>query len=132
MRARFFDLYDRSNPLDGAEVTTSVELSSIIDECSAGRAQFCELVGENGFKLLLGVSRDLGCVQHSSCDDNPPYLMATNNSVLDTDDCVKFLIDNEPTPVPRHYCLPMELVKKIATHFLEIGQRRTDVRWEEI
>ena len=58
--------------------------------------------------------------------------MATNNSVLDTDDCVKFLIDNEPTPVPRYYCLPMELVKKIATNFLETGQRRTDVRWEEI
>jgi Immunity protein Imm1 len=58
--------------------------------------------------------------------------MATNNSVLDTDDCVKFLIDNEPTAVPRYYCLPMELVKRIATHFLETGQRRADVRWEEI
>jgi hypothetical protein len=128
MSARFFDLHDRSNPLDGSEVTTSVELSSIIDGWSAGRAQFCELVAENGFKLLLGVSRDLGCIQHSSCDDNSPYLMATNKPVLDTSDCVKFLIDNEPTHVPRYYRLPMELVKEIATHFLETGQRSSDVR----
>ncbi len=58
--------------------------------------------------------------------------MATNKSVLDTRDYVKFLIDNEPTAVPRYYCLPMELVKKIATYFLETGERSNDVRWEEI
>jgi Immunity protein Imm1 len=52
--------------------------------------------------------------------------------VLDTRDCVKFLIDNEPTAVSRYYCLPMELVKKITTHFLETGERSNDVRWEEI
>jgi Immunity protein Imm1 len=132
MSAIFLDLDDRSNPLNGSEVTTSRELCSVLDEYGARPAQFCELVAQNGFKLLLGVSSDLGCVQHSSCSGSPPYYMTANSSALDTKDCVKFSIDNEPTPVPRHYCLPMKLVKEIAVHFLATGERSAEVCWEEI
>lgn len=58
--------------------------------------------------------------------------MATTNSVFNLYDWVEFLIGNEPTEVPRHYCLPMELVKQIANYFVETGERSVNVRWEEI
>jgi hypothetical protein len=132
MMVEFFDQQDATNPLNGATLTTEVELSTLVEGLRSRPPFFCEFVGENGFKLLVGVGRDVGCVEHSSCDGDPPYLMATTNSVFNLNDCVRFLTGNEPTPVPRYYCLPMELVKQIANYFVETGERSVNVRWEEI
>jgi hypothetical protein len=132
MKIEFFDLQDEANPLNGTKLATEGELSSLIEGLRSRPPFFCELIGENEFKLLVGIGHDVGCIQHSSCDGNPPYLMATSNSVFNPNDCVEFLIGNTPTPVPRCYCLPMELVKQITNHFVETGERRANVHWEEV
>ena len=93
---------------------------------------FCEFIGQDCYRLLVGIGGDLGCVQHSLYDGSPPYLMATNNGEFDTSDLITFMIGNTPSSVPRCYCLPIELVKRIACNFLETGQRSTEVRWEPV
>jgi hypothetical protein len=132
MKVEFFDREDRTNPLNGTELVTDVELSSLIEGLRSRPPFFCELMGENGFKLLVGIGDDVGCVQHSAWDGNSAYLMATNNSVFDINDCVSFLIGGTPTPVARYYCMSMELVKQIANYFIKTGDRCADVRWERI
>ncbi len=132
MVAKFFDRHQTFNSLNGVKIMTGAELSRVIEELRERRPFFCELVGENGYKLLTGVGKDVGCAQYSLSDGSPPYLMATNNSQFDVRDCVEFLIDSTLTPVPRYYCLPIESVKRIAIYFLETGERSPDVRWEEM
>jgi hypothetical protein len=52
MKVEFFDREDRTNPLNGTELVTDVELSSLIEGLRSRPPFFCELMGENGFKLL--------------------------------------------------------------------------------
>jgi hypothetical protein len=132
MKVEFFDRQDRTNPLNGTELVTDVELSNLIEGLRSRPPFFCELMGENGFALLVGIGHDVGCVQHSAWDGDSPYLMATNNSVFNISDCICFLAGGTLTPVPRYYCLSMELVKQIANYFIKTGDRYADVRWEEI
>lgn len=132
MKAEFFDRQDEANPLNGTDVTSGVELLRIIDRLGNRSPFFCELVCENGYKLLVGIGRSVGCAQYSSSDGKPPYLMATSKSEFNTDDCVEFLMDHTLTPVPRHYCVSMESVRQIAQYFVETGSRSPSVSWEEI
>jgi immunity protein Imm1 of predicted polymorphic toxin system len=96
------------------------------------RAPFlAELVGTNGYTLLLGLGSSDGCVQFSSNDGAPPYLMAVrpNGEQEGEQD---FLISSTPSPVPRRYCLPMQKVAEIAATFLESGERYPDIEWEAL
>jgi len=81
----------------------------------------------------VGIGEKVGCVQYSSHDGMPPYLMAVENGFeFSTIDTIDFLIGGELTPVPRRYCKSMELVKEIALYFLETGLRCPNVTWEKI
>ena len=84
----------------------------------------CERIGEDGYKLLVGIGRDVGCVQHSACDGRPPYLMAVGESSNSHHAFKEFAIGGTLTPIPWGYCLPIEIVEKIACEFLETGKRR--------
>jgi hypothetical protein len=131
MRAQFFDRQDATNPLNGKMLSDAAAMRSII-ESTRQRAPFlAELIGENGRKLLLGLGPADGCVQFSSSDDSPPYLMALGNNP-EEEGQQDFLIGNTVSPIPRRYCLPMSRVAEIAAVFLDNGQRASDVAWEEI
>ncbi|HEY7300212.1 MAG TPA: hypothetical protein VH684_20150 [Xanthobacteraceae bacterium] len=132
MAATFYDRQDEHNPLNGSQLAFGAAVHRIIDEFSTRRPFFCELIGENGYKLLLGIGKNIGCAQHSACDGRPPYLMAVGDSVLNFDDCGEYLIGNTLTPVPRRYCVPIDTVKQIASYFIETWDRYPEVRWEEI
>src|SRR6266481_155819 len=118
MMVTFYDRQDSSNPLNDMEIITAIGLSRIIDSLSNRRPFFCHLFCENGFDLLVGIGENVGCVQHSSHDGVPPYLMAVENGFeFSTVDTVDFLIGGTLTPVPRRYCKSMESVKEIAVYF---------------
>jgi hypothetical protein len=136
---KFFDRQEMSNPLNGAEIITGVALSRIIDSSRNRNPFFCELIFENGCKLLVGIGPNVGCAQFTSSNAEPPYLMATQEIVeCDTDDTVDFadtvdfLVGNTLTPVPRYYCMSMDSVKQIALHFLETGHRDPNFAWKGI
>jgi len=93
---------------------------------------FCELVGENGYNLLIGLGGDIGCAQYSRGDGDVPYLMAVTNGVPDTTAHTEFLIGNTPTPVRGRCCLPFDVVRQIVAYFIETGCCDPGVPWEEI
>ncbi|SRR6266700_7313985 len=130
MRAQFFDRQDTGNPLNGAVLEDPEALRTIVQDMQSRAPFLAELIGTNGRTLLLGLGCSDGCVQFSSTDGTPPYLMAVRDNAEQGEQ--DFLICNTPTPVPRRYCLPMQRVAEIAAAFLEHGERYSDVEWEEI
>lgn len=132
MVVQFFDRQDKTNPVNCATIDNQEELLKVLDGLRSREPFFCELVGENGFNLLLGVGRTIGCVQYSPEDGSAPYLMAVAISEQDSEGYVVFLTADTPTPVLRRYCISFELLKRIAAHFIETGQRSPAVPWEEI
>ena len=76
MPARFFDRQNRENPLNGTIILEGGAMEALIDAMRAREPFLAELVGDAGHNLLLGLGSADGCVQFSSVDGQPPYLMA--------------------------------------------------------
>jgi hypothetical protein len=132
MAVQFFDRQDQTNSLNGARIGDREELLKVLDGLRSREPFFCELVGENGYNLLLGVGRTIGCAQYSPSDGSTPYLMAVATNEQGSNEYMEFLTANTPSPVPRRYCVPFETAKQIAAHFVETGNRWPSVSWEEI
>ena len=132
MNATFHDLQDKHNSLNGTSVRGEQELDAILQTFGGRQPFFFELVGENGITLLIGYGLDMGCVQHSTSDGEPPYLMAVSDESIENEPFVSFLTGNTPTPIPKRFCLPLDLVQKIMQDFLTHGENSNIVEWEEI
>ena|SRR5579871_4364674 len=132
MKGVFTDMQDCSSPLEGATVRTREELFALLDSVRDRQPFICELEGENGYKLALGISKDLAWVQHSPSDDDPPYFVAVATAEGSRDEEVEFLMDNTQTPLPKRHCVPFATMREIAACFLETGERSSAVTWEEV
>jgi hypothetical protein len=132
MKAVFNDMQDYSSSLDGATVHDRNELIALLDKVRDREPFGCELVGENGFKLMLGIGKDIGFVQHSPADGYTPYLVAVAPEKYCEQDYVEFLVGDTPSPIEQRFCLSFEMVKEIAAHFIECGERSPAFAWEEI
>ena len=132
MLVRFFDREDEASPFNGASLHDAAKLRELFDGLRSRKPFFCELLGENGYKLLVGLGGEIGAVQHSRIDGDPPYLMAVAASAEPTTDHTEYLIGGTATEVPARYCLPIETVVQIALHFQKTGDRSEVVAWEGI
>ncbi len=132
MTALFCDRQELSNPMNGLRIKNKTELDEALEKLQSREPFFFELVGENGYNLLVGLGNTIGCVQYSRSNGDTPYLMAVAPSEQDANEYVEFLIANTPTPVSKRYCMPREQVRQIAAYFLETGDRSPDISWEEI
>ena len=132
VKAVFNDMQDHSSSLDGAAVHNHHELFAVLDNAQ-GREPFGrELEGENGYKLTLGVGKDVGFVQHGRADGDTPYLAAVAPENYWHQEYAEFFVGDTPTPIPQRFCLPFEMVKQIAAYFIETGERSPAFAWEEI
>jgi len=132
MTVKVFDRQNESNPLNGRVVEHDDELLQILESFRSRPAFFAELVGENGYNLLVGVAGATGSVQYSRDDGTPPYLMALGSDRESPGEYLEFLTGDTPTPVPRRYGLPLDLVKEVAVYFRQTGQCSPAIPWEEI
>ena len=134
MMLTFFDIHDKSNPQNGVVIRARDDLLNMLDSLRDREPFFAELIGENGYKLTIGIG-NMGCVQYSRSDDELPYLMAVEPAtakLASDQEFEEFLAGNEPTEVPTHYLVPFERVKEIAAYFQRTGERNPEVSWEEI
>ena len=131
MDVEFHDLEDEFSPFHGARIRSAAKLAGIIDASRTREPFFCELVGENGYKLTIGLGADVGCVQYSPSDGELPYLMAIPDVPTAGAD-VAFSAGGQSAAIPERYYLPFDLAKQIAIFFLETGSRSPAVRWEEL
>lgn len=132
MIVKFFDRENELNPFNGTHISEDKKLLDVIENNASRAPFFCELVGENGCNLLLGIGGLIACAQYSRRDGKPPYLMATTAGSKQRNEDVEFLTGGTLTPVPARYCLPLNVVKKIAVFFQKTGEASPAVEWEEI
>jgi hypothetical protein len=128
----FFDQQDASNPLNGSAIADGEELSRLLDSLRTRSPFLAELIGANGYILVVGIGGPVGCVQYSRSDGDPPYLVAVAPNPIAEDEYIDFLIGNTPTPIPVRHIFPFEKVKEIARYFQETGARSATVSWEEV
>jgi hypothetical protein len=131
MIAHFFDRQDSRNAHNGVVVADVDTLWTWLFE-EARPAFLCELICDNGFKLLIGVSPSLGCSQYSAVDGSPPYLMALGPDDPNGEEYMEFLTGNTDTPIPLKYCMPMSQIKQIVADFLATGEKSHRFSWEEV
>ena len=132
MNVRFFDRGDDTNPLNGSTIRNNDRLLEIVRGIHSRGPSFCELLGQNGYKLDIGIGPSCGCVQYGLANGDPPYLMAVGQNPMSTNHYEGFLYQNTATEVPARYCMPVETVLEIVGAFLDTGQRSSIVAWEEI
>jgi hypothetical protein len=134
MNARFQDLEDENNPRNGEVLRDRQTVTALLDKLRVIRPPFmCEFVGDNGFELTVGIDRDFGCVQYSSSDGMPPYLMATVpiGPKSDQNEMV-FVVGGTATPIDGRYRLPFDVLTEVAVEFVTSGERSRKVSWEAI
>jgi Immunity protein Imm1 len=131
MIVTFFDGDDETNYLNGTAIRDNSRLFQILRSMRNRSPFICELVGENGYYLLVGVGT-VGFVQYSARDGNPPYLVAVSPNSEAGESEVEFMLGGTPTPVITRYCMPFDDVLQIAGYFQETGRTYPGVAWDEI
>jgi hypothetical protein len=132
MTITFFDQQDKQNTLNGLVISDPEKIVVLLDSLKHRPPFLCELVGDNGCSLLVGVGTQYGCSQYSFSDGRVPYLMAVSTEQPSGNDYLEFLSADTPTPIAKRYCLPLETTQKIARYFVMSGGRYPEVEWEEI
>ena len=132
VNVQFFDRQDSRGPHNGELVTDPHTLFAWLAETRGRPPFFLELLADNGYKLLVGVSDTLGCAQYSARDGSPPYMMVTEGDMESKDKYMVFLTANTDTPVPLQFCLPMATIREAMSDFIATGQMSTRVAWEEL
>ncbi len=131
MIVHFFDRQSGENPLNGSRSDSAEAVLRIVDAHHDRPAFFAELVGANGFNLLVGLGGPVGCAQYSPASGAPPYLVALNRAGA-AERASEFLIGGTATPVPSRHCIPVAAVREVVRHFVENGGPSPHVDWEEI
>ena len=122
------------NPLDGTQVVDSGKLRDIFDQLQQRDPFILELEGDNGYRLTFGSGGPVSCVQHSSSDGDPPYMVAVMKDALhrsERKDCV-FLCGGQATEIRGSQCVPFSVLQSVASHFLETGTCSDEVDWIEV
>lgn len=130
MQVKFVDFDANEEPAPHVVLTNREEVAKLLNGMRKREPFMCELVGENGYKLGIGIGADIGCVQYSRVDGVPPYLMAENHN--ESSEEHSFMMAGTPTPVDGKFCLPIAEVIDIAEFFVETGQKSNKTAWEEI
>jgi hypothetical protein len=132
MKCVINDLQDNASRIDAIAIENAKEVLALLDSIPERKPFACELIGENGYKLTVGIGKNVGFIQHSKINDDIPYLMALNSACGSTDDYSNFMIGGTLTPIPAKFCFPMKVVKEIIACFVETGERSSICSWESI
>jgi hypothetical protein len=132
MNLRFCDLEDETNPANGRVFVEEAPLLALLDDLASRPPFICEIVGDNGYKLQVGVGGVWCCVQYCSSNGEPPYLMATTRIGPSDEVGCEFLLGGTLTPVAKHQCLSPALMKDVVCYFHRTGQPSPAHTWEEV
>jgi len=132
MRVILHDFQDGSDdPFDGVHVNDSDNLRDILNQLQRRDPFILELEGDNGYRLTVGIGGPVSCIQHSSSDGEPPYMVAVMEDGVsrpeETDHV--FLCGGQATEIRGRHCVPFSVLQSVACYFLETGDRSQDVDW---
>jgi hypothetical protein len=133
MNTTFQDLQDDDNPRNGQVLDERQMVVTLLQDLRNIDPPFmCQFTGDNGFNLMVGVAHDFGCVQHSSNDGLPPFLMAVPTRAPAHRSEIEFLVGDTPTPIDGRYQLAFDDLREVVAEFVATGERSDRVSWEEL
>jgi hypothetical protein len=135
MSVTLHDFQEGANdPFHDVQVDNPEELRNILDQLQRRDPFILELEGDNGYRLTVGIGGPVSCIQHCSNDGEPPYLVAVmkDRRQIENDGEQIFLCGGQDTPIRSSHCVPFEVLKSVASHFLEFGSRSSEVDWVEV
>jgi hypothetical protein len=132
VKVRYSNLQDDFDPVSDTSLAGSAELADLLESRRRKLPFLAKLSGENGFELMIGIGRNVGCVQYSHSNGAPPYLMAISPNPPMKRGGFEFLTANTPTQIPAPNIVRFKELKEIALHFLETGERSNKVAWQEV
>jgi len=130
MIVTFIDMEDDTNPLNRKVLLTGGSMRQILCSLQEREPFCCELTGEDGSQLTLGVGA-IGFAEYSRGGDAPYFFAVTTVTVIEGTE-EDFLCGGTPTPVAARFCLPFDDVIKIAVYFMETGEPSPSFSWEMI
>lgn len=120
------------DPFDGMLVDDLDNLRNILDQLQRRDPFILELEGDNGYRLTVGIGGPVSCIQHSSNDGEPPYLVAVPKDVKQRrEEACVFLCGDQATEIRADQCVPFAVLRSVALHFLQTGDRSNEVDWVE-
>jgi hypothetical protein len=132
MKIQYRNQQDKSDPMNGAVIAEGGPLLELLNNRRSAPPFVARFSGDNGFKIMVGIGGDVGCVQYSRNDGVPPYLLAISVQRPMEKGHFEFLTGGTATPFRARNILSFDELKHIALHFLETGQRSDAVTWESI
>jgi hypothetical protein len=133
MHARFQDLEDESNSFNHQAFDSRAAVDSLFEVLRLPRPPFmCQFTGDNGYNLIVGIGDGYGCVQYSSNDGMPPFLMAVDVHGSSTGRDMEFLVGGTPTPIDGTYRVPIEQVRETVVEFVLTGKKGNAVQWVDL
>jgi hypothetical protein len=132
MKIKYVNQQDKFDIMNGEVIADEASLVDLLNRRRSNAPFFGRFSGDNGFELMIGMGGEIGCVQHSRTDGDPPYLVAVAPQPRLASGYVEFLTANTPTPVPARNILTFDELKKIALYFLETGERCDAFSWDSI
>lgn len=130
MKVRYDNEQNTTDPMNGKLISENMNLLELLDDRRREHPFIFRLSGDNGFELLVGLGLDLGCVQYSASNGDPPYLMAVSARPPMKRGYMEFLTANTPTPFAARYIISFDELKEIALYFLQAGERSNVVSWQ--
>ncbi|CAN5154424.1 hypothetical protein BH11CYA1_BH11CYA1_07270 [soil metagenome] len=128
MKVQFVDFSLERRPERTFQTTT--ELTSFLRQLQSEEPSAGELVGENGYKLTVGIDGQVAFVQYSNTNGDPPYLVAQARTIV-TKKKHDFIVTGSPTEVDGKCCLPFSEFEKVVCDFMETGQKSPFVEWAD-
>jgi hypothetical protein len=132
MKVRYLNHQDKLDPMHGAVITESAQLTELLDNARREPPFIAELEGDNGFEILFGIGEKFGWAQYSRSDGSPPYLMAVSQEPPLKRGYLEFLTANTPTPIAARYIIRFDELKKVALDFLKTGDKSNGVSWQTL
>lgn len=128
MKVQFVDFSLERRPERTFQTTN--ELTSFLRQLQTEEPSAGELVGENGYKLTVGIDGQIAFVQYSSITGDPPYMVAHARNMV-SEKSHDFIVTGSPTEVDGKCCLPFSEFENVVCYFMETGQKCPSVEWED-
>jgi hypothetical protein len=132
MKVRYLNYQTESDSMNGAVITDEAKVAELLNGRRNQPPFLAELAGDNGFQIMMGIGRDLCCVQYSPANGKAPYLMAVSFHPPMKTGYVEFLTANTPTAIASRYIISFDELKVIAFNFLKTGERSGEMLWQEL
>jgi hypothetical protein len=131
MKVRYFNQQDKSDPMHGVAIMDRAQLNELLDIAKSRPPFIAAFEADNGFEISMGISEKFCCVQYSSLNGDPPYLMAMSPQPPLKRGFVEFLLGGTPTPSPARYIIRFDELTEILSHFLKTGEPSDAFSWED-